>query len=217
MTNFSPSVTDRLADFLDSKRNVLLVLLVLIIVGVGVFAAVTVIGGKSSSKALAVLDTISYNLTNESEKCTDSELSTRREVAFKALTPYLNKKGVAGVRANMLAAEIAYSNKDYESAANYWVTAASRDKKSYTNGLCLFNAGSAFEEIDKLDSALDCYTKASNNKDNLLASHAKFSAARVMESKGDTAGALEAYKDINDKSPDTQWGQLAKTRVIALE
>lgn len=217
MNKFTPSVVDTIADFVDSRRKVLLAVLVLIVVGVAVFVAATMIGGKSNEKALSAIDTISYNLTNNSASCTDEELAQRRKSAFEKLTPFLNKSGVAGVRANMLAAEIAYSNGDYESAAKYWLAASNKDKTAYTSNLSLFNAGAALEEVGKVDEALDCYTKASQDKDNLLAAHAKFSMARVMETKGDTAAALEVYKELNDKIPDTQWGQLAKTRVLALQ
>ena len=49
-----------------------------------------------------------------------------------------------------------------------------------------------------------------------MASHAEFSLGRVREAKGDTDGAIEAYRSLLGKNPDTSWGNLAKTRLIAL-
>lgn len=211
------TVIDKIADFLSERAKVLLSLLIILFILIAIYIIATIVNNKKITEALSTLDTISYNLTTDSASLTKDELDARKREAFDGLSKYFKSNNIVGVRANMLGAEIAYSNGDFESAGKYWVAASEKEKKSYTAGLTLFNAGSAFEDAGKLDDALECYTKAAGNEDFLLSSHAKFSMARLLESKGDKAAALVAYKDLNDKSPDTQWGQLAKTKILSLD
>lgn len=170
-----------------------------------------------NKKALNAIDEISFNLTNGADKLDEAELETRRSAAFQGLQKYLSKGGVAGVRANMLAAEIVYSKGDYSSAAKYWIAASKKSKKSYTSSLSLFNAGSSYEELDDLKNALSCYKEAASDPDFLLSTHALFNLGRVQEAMGDASSALETYKSLQDKMGDTSWGDLAKTRIIKLE
>ena len=44
-----------------------------------------------------------------------------------------------------------------------------------------------------------------------------FSYGRVLETKGDYAGAAQAYKTLNDEFTDDDWAYVAKTRLIELE
>ena len=47
--------------------------------------------------------------------------------------------------------------------------------------------------------------------------HAMFSYARVMETKGDYTEASAVYTELNDKYSDSEWANLAKSRLIALK
>ncbi|MDD7125430.1 tetratricopeptide repeat protein, partial [Treponema porcinum] len=144
------------------------------------------------------------------------ELEMRRNKALEDLSAYLEKGGIVGVRANMLAGEIYYSVKDFKNSAKCWTSAAAKGKKSYTAPLAYFNAAVSYENINDLDNAEKYYKYAVSAKDFLMASHAEFSLGRVREAKGDTDGAIEAYRSLLGKNPDTSWGNLAKTRLIAL-
>lgn len=208
---------ERISNYVEKRQNILIAVLSVVVAAIIAYVIVVTVVSKANTKALAALDIISYEMTQNSSGLSAEELDKRRAKAFESLATYVTKGGVVGVRANMLAAEIYYSQKDWNASARFWRTAAEKGKKSYTAPLAYFNAAVAYENGENLDEAEQCYEKAAGDNDFLMAAHAEFSLGRVREAKGDTDGAIEAYRSVNAKSPDSSWGNLAKTRLIALE
>ena len=95
--------------------------------------------------------------------------------------------------------------------------AIAKGKKSYTAPICSFNKGVCYENLNKTDDAVAAYKYAAEFADFGMAPHAYFSLGRILESKGDYAGAAEAYKTLNDKFAYEDWANLAKTRLITLQ
>ena len=170
-----------------------------------------------AAKDVARIDEISFSMTNNSATLEQAELDTRATAALEALKPFLKKNGIAGVRANMLAAEIAFLQKDYESAINYWDATFAKGKKVYTAPLALYNKAVCLEQLGKIEDAAKLYKDAAEYEDFVLASHALFNYARVLETLGNYTEAVAAYKEVSDKYPSDKWANLAKTRVIALQ
>ena len=206
-----------LSSFLEKNRKAVWIVFIVILVAFIAFLTLFFVNSKSSEKTLAMVDQISFELTNESYSLADSELASRRSDAKTALDPLVGKSGVGGVRANMLMAEIAYQEKNYNDAVKYWTAAANKGKKSYTAPLAYFNIASCLEETGNLDEACVNYKKAADTSDFLMKSHAMFSYGRVLETSGKYAEAGEAYKALNDASPNDTWSNLAKTRLIDLK
>lgn len=203
--------------FLEKHKIVLIVLcagLVLFLVG---YITGSIFGTKSKNKDLDAIYNISYEMTNESAALDEAALEARREKALSDLAAYTKKSGVVGVRANMLAAEITYQQKKLNEAIDYMNAAAEKGKKSYTAPLEYYNMGALYEDLNNLDSAVECYKKAAENKDFVLQSHAMFSYARVLETQGKIAEAVDAYNELVGKYPDDNWAKLAKSRVISLQ
>jgi tetratricopeptide (TPR) repeat protein len=178
---------------------------------------VEIVLSNAKTKNIAAIDTLSFELTDGSGSLEDSELAARRDEVLEKLIPYTKKGGVAGVRANMLAAEIEYQKKNYESAVEYWENAADKDVKAYTSSLALFNAGVCYEALNQLEDAEETYKLAADDEEFLLRSHALFSYGRVLEANGKYKEAVEAYQELNSKYPDEGWANLAKTRIIELK
>lgn len=208
--------SEKLDGFLEKNKKWLFAVLAVAVIGVIAFAVVVSVSAKSAEKTIAAVDEITYTLTKNSADLEDAELSARRAAAVEAVAPYLGKSGVGGVRANMLAAELAYSDKDFAGALEYWTAAASKGKKSYTAPLCYYNMGACSEELGKLSDAAEYYKKAADDKEFVLKSHAMFSLGRVYEALNDKDKALETYNALVNESPDDTWAKLAKTRVLAL-
>ena len=208
---------EKFGAFLEKNKKGVAALLIVVLVLIAAFVIFEVVYSKNTEKNLSAVEAISYELTDGAAALEDSELTARMDSALEKLASYTNKGGVAGVRANLLAAEIEYQKKNYESAAAYWDAAASKGKKSYTAPLAYYNKASCLEENGDLDGAAAAYKLAADNENFILASHAKFSYGRVLEAKGDYAGAVQAYKELNDSDPDDSWANLAKSRIIALQ
>lgn len=211
------SMEERVSSYVTRRKTLLIALLIVLVVAIGGLIVFILVNSNAVNKGLSAIDSISEALTSGSENETNLQLEARREKAFSSLNQYLTKSGIVGVRANMLAGEITYSKKDYATSAKYWQTAAKKGKKSYTTSLSYFNAGVSYENAGDAASAMECYKKVISDKDFLLSAHAYFSLARLNENAKNKAEAVRIYKELNDKAPDTSWGQLAKSRIIALE
>ena len=76
---------------------------------------------------------------------------------------------------------------------------------------------SLLTEVETLSGA-DFHTGLAADDNNFVVkTHAKFSYGRVLEAKGDFAGAAAAYTELNDSFSDDSWANLAKSRLIALK
>ncbi|MCK9171621.1 MAG: tetratricopeptide repeat protein [Treponema sp.] len=208
---------EKVSGYVMRHRMPLIILTAVVVAGIVFYSVFTVITSKSNEKGIARIDTIEYELTKDSSGLQETELETRRAGAMTKITPYLKKGGIVGVRANMLAADIAYERKNYADAKTYWAAAALKEKKAYTAPLAYYNEAVCCEEANDLPNAVLLYGKAADTDEFLLAAHARFSQGRVYESQGDYKKAADAYNKVNDKSPDDSWAHLAKTRLISLK
>ena len=207
----------KLNGFLEKNRKPVLVTFIVVLVLVIGFIAGAIIVSTTSKKDLAVVEAYYYELMDSSTDLEDAEITKRATTCIENLAPYVKKSGIAGVRANMLSAELAYILADYEGAINYYDAAIAKGKKSYTAPVCMYNKASCYEELGKLAEAAEAYKAAAEFEEFGMASHAYFSLGRVLEAQGDYAGAVEAYTTLNDNSSDDDWSHLAKTRIIQLQ
>ncbi|MCQ2572411.1 MAG: tetratricopeptide repeat protein [Treponema sp.] len=215
--NEKTTSSEKLNSFIEKNRVCLFTVLGVLVVAVICYTIVLSVSSKSKEKALSQIDEITYVLTKDSAGLEDAELEAKRAVALEAVTPFLNKGGVAGVRANMLAADLAFQAKDFAKAFDYYAAAASKSKKSYTAPLAYYNMGVCAEQLGNAEDAIANYKKASDSEGFVLKSHALFSLGRAYESKNDNEKAAEAYNSIINGSPDDIWANVAKTRLLDMK
>lgn len=209
--------SSKLTGFLEKNKKGVLITFIVVVVLVAGFVCVELIKSSTAKKDLAAIEAYYYDLVEISTDTEDSEINKLATECIENLAAYTKKGGIAGVRANMLSAELAYILADYEATVSYYDAAYAKGKKSYTAPLCLYNKAVALEELNKLDDAALAYKAAADFPEFGMASHAYFSYARVLETKGDISGAAEAYKALNDKFTDDDWANVAKTRLIELQ
>ena len=83
--------------------------------------------------------------------------------------------------------------------------------------LSYFNAAVAYENAGNLDAAEETYKKVLSYKDFDQIAHAKFSLARLLETKGSKDEAVAVYTELFNSLPDDAWAKLAKSRLLVLE
>lgn len=76
--------------------------------------------------------------------------------------------------------------------------------------------GYSFEAKGQLDQALDEYRKLENEAGDIYKDRAQYHQARILEKKGDKAGAEKVYKAILEKSPQTALRDDIANRLAAL-
>ncbi len=207
----------KLAGFIEKRKTVfitVLVVLICLLAGYVVFASVA---DKNKAKGLQAIDEITYELTDNSRDLSEEEIAERLATALEKASAYAGKGGIVGARANMLCAEITYQQKNYSESADFWKAAAEKSKKSYLAPLCYFNLAVCHEETGNNDDAATYYKLAADNKNFVMRTHAMFSYARILEAKGDYAGAAATYTELNDNFSGDSWADLGKSRLIALK
>ena len=211
------TASKKLASFIEKNKKgfiAILILLVCCLIGYIVFAAVAESGKE---KGLQALDEITFEMTDKSSDISESEIAARLQTAFDKASAYTDKSGIVGARANMLCAEITYQQKKYAESALYWKATAEKSKKSYLAPMAYFNLASCYEETGNTDEAAENYKIAADNNDFIMRTHAMFNYGRLLETKGDFAGAAAAYNELNDNFPGDSWANLAKSRLISLK
>lgn len=214
--NKSVSSSTKVENFLSGNRKFILFTVIALILCACVVGACFGIIDSSRNKAVAAIEEIEYAYTKDSAALNDDEANARSAVAMEALKPYLAKKGVVGVRSNMLAGSIAYTFGNTSDACNYYVAAANADKKAYTYYVNVFNAGSCYLDLGDYAAAEKYFTECADDKFD-LASHAYFNLGMARELNGNTEGAIEAYTHCADKYSAEDGGKLSQSRLIYLD
>lgn len=208
----------KLGEFLSKNFKSLVIVLAALIALIVAYVVYFYVSTSFVRKGLDKVEVIEYSFTKDASSIDDSELASRQEAALKNLGPYLNKGGIVGARANMLAADIYGQKKDWQASKDAWLKAASKRKGTYIESLCNFNAAAAYEELGQSQEALALYEKVSADKNFVDRSRAYFNAGRLKEDAGDFEGAKVFYQAIGELgNANDSWNDLAKTRLIDLE
>ena len=212
------SSEQKLGEFLSKNFKALAIVLGVAIAAIVDYVIWFNVSVSLVRKNLDKIEVIEYSYSKDASSIDDSELASRQETALKNLDPYLNKGGIVGARANMLAADIYGQKKDWQASKDAWLKAASKRKGTYLESLCNFNAAAACEELGQSQEALELYEKVSADKKFVDRSRAYFNAGRLKEAAGDYEGAKVFYKAIGELgNANDSWNDLAKTRLIDLE
>lgn len=211
------NTSEKIDSFVSKNRKPILIIGLIVIIAAIAVCVTVAVTDSVKGKNISAIDAIEYSLTKDSNDIDETAIAARLNDALTAVTPYLSKGGIAGVRANMLAADVSYQKKDFANSRDYWLAAAEKGKKMYTASICLFNAAVCSEELNDLSNALAYYEKASEGEEFLLVTHCLFSAGRVKEAMNDAEGAVEAYQKLVEKYPSDQWTNLAQSRILALK
>ncbi|MDR3312352.1 MAG: hypothetical protein LBS64_04385 [Spirochaetaceae bacterium] len=168
------------------------------------------IGTRSRERGLSAVEDISWAVQKA------DSLDSAVQKALSDLDAWTGKKGIVGVRANMLKAELLFRDKKYDEARLSWNAAAEAEPKAYTAPLAWLNAGVASEELDDRDGAAGYYQKAAAYADFPLLTRTMFNLGRVLDEAEKYTEAAAQYQKLSDTYGDDPWASLAMSRILAL-
>lgn len=218
-TEEKKTFADNVGGFLTKYRVFFLGVIVGLIVVAAAWGIISSVSTSSHEKGLDQLDTIIHTLSKAASAAGDEAgVATAREVALSQVLELAGKsKGnIVGLRANMAAAELYFSQGKWSEARDCWLEAATTKHAGYTAPICYYNAAVCSEELADVDAAIDYYNAALASQDCEFEPHILFSLGRLKEGKGDFAAASESYLSLKDKYPSDSWTSLAESRLIAL-
>ena len=211
------ATSQKIGNLIEKNKVKFIVCLIVVACALAGYITTYAIYNSLKNKNLSRIDESTFTLTDKSGSLEESELEARSNTAIEQLAPFTKKNGIAGARANMICAEIAFQQKKYQESADFWKAAAKKAKKSYIAPIAYFNIGVCYEQLNNIDAAAENYKIAADNKSFVIKNHAKFSYGRVLEAQGKYAEAVSVFTEINDSNPDDSWAKLAKSRIIALK
>jgi tetratricopeptide (TPR) repeat protein len=211
------SVATRINDFLGAYKVIIISACAVVLVGIAVLLAVTVITDNSNKKSFETIESAVSDWEEARSAEDKSGLAAKEDELIAALSKIAKSKNFAGSRASMTIAEIYFSRKDWKNAADNYIAAANAMPKAYSAGINWFNAGVCADELGNSDEAIEHFNKALALENFAMKPRAQFSIGRIEEQRGKTAEAITAYEQMSEKYPSDDWTSLAKSRLIALQ
>lgn len=202
---------------LEKSKGVVFAITAIVLVVIIAVVVFAILKSQAIEKGIAQFESISYSLTKDAAGLSAEDITARQNKALEDLAPLSEKKGAVGLRANMLIAEIKFAQKNYAEAREAWLKAVEAKSNNYTTSQCYYNAAVCSEELGDADSAISYYKSASEDEDFLLIDHALFSLGRVNETSQKYDDAKAAYEKLFNLHSSSSWGELAKSRLIALK
>lgn len=217
-TKEEKSASDVLSGFFAKTQKfwiVFLILLVVVSVAIGILVTVK---NNATQKGANFLDSAVSSYFKAKSTLDGDELAKAEEKFLSDVKGFAETNGNNdnSVRANMMIAELYFEKADWKNSLDYW-TKAGEMAKSYLAGIAYYNAAVCYEQLADVVNAEKYYSLALTNEDFELKPHAMFSLARVYETQGKTEQAISEYKNIVNTYSDSNWADLATSRLIVID
>jgi len=209
---------DKIVQFIQKYRTVLFIFVALLAAGVLGSVVFFSVRDQMQKKAIAVLEEYEKRIAEL------GDISDAAPLEVEALLGELNAFapstfGYAAAKGYALSADIYAARGEWTQAEEAWLHSAEKGAKTYLAPISLFNAAAAAEEQNKLEEALDYYSRSLAFPGIFAAANrARFNIGRIHEARQDKEAAKEAYRAlIEESSDDSGWAKLAQSRLISLE
>ncbi|MCK5200597.1 MAG: tetratricopeptide repeat protein [Spirochaetales bacterium] len=176
---------------------------------------------KNLEKDTQQIESIQDDFENLGSFTDDEKLDSARKEIEEKLNILIDdgKKNYVLQRALFIRATMFFQDEDWDKSIEDFKLLAELFSSSYLAPISLINAAIAFENSGKIDKAIEEYNTVVNNYSSVSPEipNVYFSIGRLFEHKSDKTAALEAYNNLLDNFPDSNWTNLARSRIIYLE
>ena len=219
------TASEKMTQSVDSwlgRHIKLIASIVIAVVAVIVIAAiVTVVVNNNQSKRYEKLDAVTASYAEFSAMDGDAEgyAEAKNNVIAGAEELAKNPKNYPGAKANLILADMAFDDGDYNKAIELYSLVASSQTKTFLREVALMSLAASYEENGDKAAALKVYNDFFDEYDteSFYSSRALFNAARLTE-ETDKALAISIYEQLIAyfESYNSEYTKLAKSRVAQL-
>lgn len=219
------TASEKMTQSVDSwlgRHIKLIASIVIAVVAVIVIAAiVTVVVNNNQSKRYEKLDAVTASFAEFSAMDGDAEgyAEAKNNVIAGAEELAKNPKNYPGAKANLILADMAFDDGDYNKAIELYSLVASSQTKTFLREVALMSLAASYEENGDKAAALKVYNDFFDEYDteSFYSSRALFNAARLTE-ETDKALAISIYEQLIAyfESYNSEYAKLAKSRVAQL-
>lgn len=219
------TASEKMTQSVDSwlgRHIKLIASIVIAVVAVIVIAAiVTVVVNNNQSKRYEKLDAVTASYAEFSSMDGDAEgyAEAKNNVIAGAEELAKNPKNYPGAKANLILADMAFDDGDYNKAIELYSLVASSQTKTFLREVALMSLAASYEENGDKAAALKVYNDFFDEYDteSFYSSRALFNAARLTE-ETDKALAISIYEQLIAyfESYNSEYAKLAKSRVAQL-
>lgn len=224
----SQKISSKLNDFIGRHAKLLVAIAALVIVLIIVLAvALTVMQSASEKKFNSLLD-LEAQYSSLSLMSADDEAyqSTADEFikSADALIASSSLKEYPGAKAELLLADLAFSQENYQEAADHYRAVADAQSGSYLAEVAIMNEAACYDNLGDQAKALELYNYVFDTfgTDSAYAPKALFNAGRLYEAMGDTELAKASFEQLTglylmtENGTVSEYARLAQSHLISM-
>ena len=224
----SQKISSKLNDFIGRHAKLLVAIVALVIVLIIVLAvALTMMQSASEKKFNDLLDLeVQYSSLSLMSSDDEAYQSTADEFikSADALIASSSLKEYPGAKAELLLADLAFSQENYQEAADHYRAVADAQSGSYLAEVAIMNEAACYDNLGDQAKALELYNYVFDTfgTDSAYAPKALFNAGRLYEAMGDTELAKASFEQLTglylmtESGTVSEYARLAQSHLVTM-
>lgn len=224
----SQKISSKLNDFIGRHAKLLVAIAALVIVLIIVLAvALTMMQSASEKKFNSLLDLeAQYSSLSLMSSGDEAYQSTADEFikSADALIASSSLKEYPGAKAELLLADLAFSQENYQEAADHYRAVADAQSGSYLAEVAIMNEAACYDNLGDQAKALELYNYVFDTfgTDSAYAPKALFNAGRLYEAMGDTELAKASFEQLTglylmtESGTVSEYARLAQSHLVTM-
>ncbi len=224
----SQKISDKLNGFIGAHAKLIVGIFVLIIVLVIVLAVALTMVQSASDKKFNDLADLETQFSSLSVMSADDEAYQNTVDGFRtaaeALIASSSLDEYPGAKAELMLADIAFAEEDYQAAADMYRAVADAQSGTYLAELAIMNEAASYDNLGDQEKALELYNYVFDTfgTDSAYAPKALFNAGRLYEALGETDLAKASFEQltglylVTDNGAVSEYARLAQSHLITM-
>ena len=224
----SQKISSKLNDFIGRHAKLLVAIAALVIVLIIVLAvALTMMQSASEKKFNDLLDLEAQYSSLSLMSADDEAYQSTADEFIKSADALIASSSLdeyPGAKAELLLADLAFSQENYQEAADHYRAVADAQSGSYLAEVAIMNEAACYDNLGDQAKALELYNYVFDTfgTDSAYAPKALFNAGRLYEAMGDTELAKASFEQLTglylmtESGTVSEYARLAQSHLVTM-